>query len=211
MPKALVLYPAGHGPIEQVARAIYGGASETGLETTLLSTEHPVDVSGYDLVFLGSGVYGLGKFDSKIMAVVHAGHWAGKRACVFSTHSGRGKAHVEAVGNELGKKNAKLAGTIAIQLHGHRTIGINVTDKFFVSNVSFNITFPNASVSAQFYLGNDTQFNRFNISYLILSTDSAGTYNISFFANDTAGNSIKSVNAPSSCKPLPIVFLHTCS
>ena len=118
MPKALVIYPAGHGPIEQVARAIYGGASETGLETTLLSTEHPVDVSGYDLIFLGSGVYGLGKFDSKIMAAVHAGHWAGKRACVFSTHSGRGKAHVEAVGNELGKKNAKLAGTIAIQLHG---------------------------------------------------------------------------------------------
>ena len=69
-------------------------------------------------------------------------------------------------------------------------IGINLTENvLFISNVSFNITYPNNTVSSIFYLGNATQFNRYNVSYIIpLST---GTYNVSFFANDTTGNSIR--------------------
>ena len=92
-------------------------------------------------------------------------------------------------------------------------IGVNVTDNAFIGNVSFNITYPNNSVSAKFYPGNDTLFNRYNISYTTPSL--AGTYNITFFANDTRGNSITTItnftvnatgaNAPNVTNIAPIV------
>ena len=69
-------------------------------------------------------------------------------------------------------------------------IGLNLTENvLYISNASFNITYPNSTVSSTFYLANDTQFNRYVMSYIIPS--SIGTYNISFFANDTTGNSIR--------------------
>src|SRR3989344_7658005 len=68
-------------------------------------------------------------------------------------------------------------------------IGVNVTDNLFVANVVMNITYPNNTVSGTYVLLNDTQFNRYNISYTIPGL--AGNYNISFFANDTSGNSAR--------------------
>jgi flavodoxin len=118
MPKALVLYASGQGASEEIARAIYGGASETGLETNLASAALAPTVADYDLVFLGSGIYGFGRFDSKVLALARQANWQGKRACVFATHGGRGKAHVEAVAAELEGRGARLCGTLSIQLPG---------------------------------------------------------------------------------------------
>ncbi len=118
MPKALVLYSAGPGAIEQVAKEICAGAAQTGLDTALSSAGAAPALAEYDLVFAGSGVYGLGGFDKRVVELLAKADWQGKRACIFATHAGRGKTHVEAVAGELGKKGAKVAGTISIQLQG---------------------------------------------------------------------------------------------
>ncbi|MFH1275980.1 MAG: LamG-like jellyroll fold domain-containing protein, partial [Candidatus Woesearchaeota archaeon] len=63
-------------------------------------------------------------------------------------------------------------------------IGINVTETNTVSNVSANITLPNGSVEV-IYLGNMSGHPfKYNNSYLIPSL--TGTFNVTFFANDTS-------------------------
>ena len=63
-------------------------------------------------------------------------------------------------------------------------IAANVTDNYAIENVTANITFPNGTI----YVVNLTNLSGsyFNASFVIPSI--AGTYNVTFIANDTFGN-----------------------
>jgi menaquinone-dependent protoporphyrinogen oxidase len=83
-PNVLVAYASKHGTTREVAESIALTLGERGLSVEIEEARGVRDISGYDAVVVGGGLY-MGKWhpDARDLLKRHRGELAGKRVAVF--------------------------------------------------------------------------------------------------------------------------------
>lgn len=85
-PNALIVYSSKRGSTKRVAEAIKEGVERTGTRVVLTEATGELHAGDYDLVFIGSGIYG-GRFSEDARRFVEENDWKGKRVAAFACYS----------------------------------------------------------------------------------------------------------------------------
>jgi flavodoxin len=105
--KTLIVYKSYHRMnTQKVARAM---AEATGATLATIEEARPEDLDGYDLVGLGSGIYG-GKHHGDLISLVERMPPGERAVFVFSTSGGESGEHHRALKEALAAKGCRVAG-----------------------------------------------------------------------------------------------------
>ena len=83
--KILVTYYSGTGNTEKIARAIKGGITDHEVDLFSVNQVDPSSLSSYDLIFLGSGIYGF-NVSRKVTSLIKKAPSLPPKIVYFSTH-----------------------------------------------------------------------------------------------------------------------------
>ncbi|MFA4946257.1 MAG: flavodoxin domain-containing protein [Candidatus Micrarchaeia archaeon] len=111
--KVLIVYASKRGNTRRIAQAIAEGVERTGLKPALVEATGELNADAFDLVFIGSGVYG-GKFDEHVQRFLDENKWADKRVAVFACYSSS-KAALDSVVTELSHRKARVLNSLNIR------------------------------------------------------------------------------------------------